>query len=89
MLITTLTAAALLWFYFDRKDAQKSKEIIKRESQDGIFNYCVTVINSCKTQGQLHTANQLVKNCTNKGYIAASDYHILIKQIWSMTNEIH
>ena len=89
MLITTLTAAALLWFYFDYKDAQASKEIINREKQDDILNYCIAVINSCKTQGQLHTANQLVKNCTNKGYIAVNDYHNLIKQIWSMTNEIH
>jgi hypothetical protein len=89
MLIPTFTAAALLWFYFDRKDEQKSQEIIKREKQDNIRDYCLTVINSCETRAQLHTANQLVKNCTNKGYIDLNDYHVLIKRIWSMTNAIH
>lgn len=89
MLIPTLTAVALLWFYFDRKDAQKSEGIIKREKQDSIRDYCLTVINSCGTRDQLHAANQLVKNCTNKGYIDFNDYHILIKRIWRMTNAIH
>ena len=89
MLITALSAAALIWLYFDRKDAKKSQEIIKREKQDNILVYCLTVINSCKTQAQLHTANQLVKNCTNRGYIDLNDYHILIKRIWSKHNAIH
>ena len=89
MLITTLSAAALIWLYFDRKDAKKSQEIIERENQGSIIGYCLIVINSCKTREQLLSANRLVRNCTNKNYIDLNDYHILIKRIWSKHNAIH
>ena len=89
MRITTLSAAALLWFYFDRKDAKKSQEIIERENKDKILAYCLTVISSCRTDAQLFSATQLVKNCTNKSYINLNDYHALIKTIWSKSNAIH
>ena len=84
----TLTAFVFLWFYFDRKDAKKSQEIIKRENQRKNERYCLKVIDSCETQMQLVSAGRLVRNCTNKGYIDLNDYHVLIKRIWSMTNAL-
>ena len=89
MIITALAIASIAWFYFDRKDAEKSEEIIKREKQDNIRDYCLTVINSCKTHEQLHAANKLAKNCVHKQYINVDDYLKLIKQIWSKHNAIH
>ncbi len=88
MLETTLTASVFLWFYFDRKDAQKSQEITKREKQCEISRYCLKVLDSCKTHEQLFSVTKLVKNCTNKGYVDRNDYHMLIKRIWSMHNAL-
>ena len=88
MLLTTLTAAAFIWFYFDRKDAKKSEQIIKYEWQTDNALYCLKVIKSCLTIDQLIVANKMVRNCAGRGYIDLNGYHILIKRIWIIRNAI-
>ncbi len=89
MIITALAIASIAWFYFDQKDRKKSQLITRRENESNTTDYCLTVINSCKTHEQLHVANKLAKNCVHKQYINVDDYLKLIKQIWSKHNAIH